>query len=300
MLENHHLVKLAERNVIGQFHPLTISSYKETYTSVLNRGLEEAPVNVLPMLADESMRLIMPELYLHGPTPLVKLCLKRAQQASTAHFQLLMQAGKPVEIELDEQKMSIVGVNRGVHTDANYWFKAIALAIIQRNRVAINSLCEVTDELHKTDELGSDEFDNELARVYKVIFAGGNLAEQMVKAAALFVPDSFDKDRFIYTSQILWPQVSILRTIFTGDAEAEFNQKMEEALLLSRKYWLETSSTHWEGSFPIFLIALTILAKDHAGYLLTVPNEYIPDWVVNGDIAVDYEEVRAYVKKALG
>ena len=48
--------------------------------------------------------------------------------------------------------------------------------------------------------------------------------------------------------------------------------------------------------FPIFLIALTILAKDHAGYLLTVPNEYIPDWVVNGDIAVDYEEVRAYVK----
>ena len=113
MLENHHLVKLAERNVIGQFHPLTISSYKETYTSVLNRGLEEAPVNVLPMLVDESMRLIMPELYLHGPTPLVKLCLKRAQQASTAHFQLLMQAGKPVEIELDEQKMSIVGVNRG-------------------------------------------------------------------------------------------------------------------------------------------------------------------------------------------
>lgn len=300
MLENHHLVKLAERNVIGQFHPLTISSYKETYTSVLNRGLEEAPVNVLPMLVDESMRLIMPELYLHGPTPLVKLCLKRAQQASTAHFQLLMQAGKPVEIELDEQKMSIVGVNRGFRTNANYWFKTIALAIIQRNRVAINSLCQVTDELHNTDEVGSDEFDNELARVYKVIFAGGNLAEQMVKAAALFVPDSFDKDRFIYTSQILWPQVSILRTIFTGDAEAEFNQKMEEALLLSRKYWLETSSTHWEGSFPIFLIALTILAKDHAGYLLTVPNEYIPDWVVNGDIAVDYEEVRAYVKKALG
>ena len=47
---------------------------------------------------------------------------------------------------------------------------------------------------------------------------------------------------------------------------------MEEALLLSRKYWLETSSTHWEGSFP-FSVALTILAKDHAGYLLTVPNK---------------------------
>ena len=44
------------------------------------------------------------ELYLHGPTPLVKLCLKRTQQASTAHFQLLMQAGKPVEVELDEQR----------------------------------------------------------------------------------------------------------------------------------------------------------------------------------------------------
>ena len=48
-------------------------------------------------------------------------------------------------------------------------FKTIALAIIQRNRVAINSLCRVTDELHNTDEVGSDEFDNELARVYKVI-----------------------------------------------------------------------------------------------------------------------------------
>ena len=300
MLENHHLVKLAERNVIGQFHPLTISSYKETYTSVLNRGLEEAPVNVLPMLVDESMRLIMPELYLHGPTPLVKLCLKRAQQASTAHFQLLMQAGKPVEIELDEQKMSIVGVNRGIHTDANYWFKAIALAIIQRNRGAINSLCQATDELHNTDELGSDEFDNELARVYKVIFTGGNLAEQLVKTAAIFDPDAFEPARFRYVSRILWPQLAILRTIFTGNAEAEFNEKMEEALLLSRERWIEKEATHWEGSFPIFLIALTILAKDHAGYRLTVPNEYIPDWVVNGDIAVDYEEARAYMKNAIG
>ncbi|MCB0256844.1 MAG: immunity 49 family protein, partial [Anaerolineae bacterium] len=210
--------------------------------------INNAPDLVLNDITSDSMDLFVPEYMLLGPTPLAKLCLKRAQQASTAHFQLLMQAGNPVEIELDDQKMSIVGANRRFRTNANYWFKTIALAIIQRNRVAINSLCQVTDELHNTDEVGSDEFDNELARVYKVIFAGGNLAEQMVKAAALFVPDSFDKDRFIYTSQILWPQVSILRTIFTGDAEAEFNQKMEEALLLSRKYWLETSSTHWEGS----------------------------------------------------
>ena len=33
---------------------------------------------------------------------------------------------------------------------------------------------------------------------------------------------------------------------------------------------------------------------------LTVLNEYIPDWVVKGDIAVDYEEARAYVKSAIG
>ena len=67
------------------------------------------------MIVNSSMASLYPELYLYGPNPLVKLCLKRAQQASTAHFQLLMQAGKPVEIEQDERKMSIVGGNRGVH-----------------------------------------------------------------------------------------------------------------------------------------------------------------------------------------
>ena len=135
--------------------------------------------------------------------------------------------------------------------------------------------------------------------MYKVIFTGGNLAEQLVKTAAIFDPDAFEPARFRYVSRILWPQLAILRTILPVMRKRN-SMKMEEALLLSRERWIEKEATHWEGSFPIFLIALTILAKDHAGYRLTVPNEYIPDWVVNGDIAVDYEEARAYVKSAIG
>ncbi len=291
--------------IVNHYEPLLKNHQRRTkrllgYIEGWEKRINNAPDVTLNNIANHAMDLFVPEYMLLGPTPLANLCLKRAQQASTAHFQLLMQAGNPVEIELDDQKMSIVGVNRGVNTKANYWFKAIALAIIQRDRVAINSLCQVTDELHNTDEQGSEEFVNELARVYKVIFTGGNLAEQLVKTTALFDPDTFEPARFRYVSRILWPQLAILRTIFSGNAEAEFNQKMEEALLLSRERWIEKEATHWEGSFPIFLIALTILAKDHAGYTLTVPNEYIPEWVVNGDIAVDYEEAREYINTAIG
>ena len=56
------------------------------------------------MILPDSHGFVIPELYLLLARPLAKLCLKRAQQASTAHFQLLMQAGNPVEIELTIRK----------------------------------------------------------------------------------------------------------------------------------------------------------------------------------------------------
>ena len=117
----------------------------------------------------------------------------------------------------------------------------------------------------------------------------------MVKAAALFVPDSFDKDRFIYTSQILWPQVSILRTILPVMPSGNSTKNGRSATAFSKI--LAGNQQHpLEGSFPIFLIALTILAKDR--WLPPYCAQRVhSDWVVNGDIAVDYEEARAYVKR---
>ena len=71
--------------------------------------------------------------------------------------------------------------------------------------------------------------------------------------------------------------------IFTANAEVEFNQEMEKALVLHKEYYTAENDVDYFGVIPLGLTALAALAYDHKGYKVTVENEYIPKWMVEID-----------------
>jgi hypothetical protein len=105
----------------------------------------------------------------------------------------------------------------------------------------------------------------------------------LIDSKSTFDPDELTDDRFFFVSRILLPIDGIIQTIFSGDQEDAFNEKMEEALNLHQEYWVKTAEFSEDGMVSIPLTALAAMAYDHKGYRVRVENEYIPEWVVTAD-----------------
>ncbi len=274
MIKNHFEPK-------EKFCVIKTDRYNKSIDGMI-RKIPESPSWTLPSLFKENLDMLRVESVGRGDTAPAKLYITRAQQASTGFFQSTLNDGQQFMLEFDDGLIPVVGEYKNSYTDANYWLRAFYLAMIMRSEHAIAILSQVTEEVFKADGLGSDNFDNQLAALYKAIYnPEANLAEQMVRTTASFVPNEFTDARFRYVSRIFWPQIAILNTIFMGGKETEFNQEMEKALKLHKEYWVKNDDSAAEGVIPLHLIALTVLAHDQAGYELRVENGYIFDWMVH-------------------
>ncbi|ARU54230.1 hypothetical protein OLMES_0122 [Oleiphilus messinensis] len=157
--------------------------------------------------------------------------------------------------------------------------------MILRDHDKIKKLSAVPETVFKSDEIGSGDFDCAVAALYKGIYdPNANLAQLLVTATELFNPRDFTPERFEFLSRIQWPQLAIIRTIYTHNAENEFNQHIEKALKLHKEYWINISTRREiraeEGVISLPLTALAVLAHDVKGYRVTVENDYIADWLI--------------------
>ena len=292
MIKNHY-------ETTEQFCTIKTERYNESIDGMTDR-IQESPSWMLPDLFSENLDMLRVESVVHGESELSWLYLRRAQQSFTGHFQLSLNDGKEFMLDFDNGVLPITGKYKNCYTGANHWLKAFYLAIIMRDMKAIGILSQVSEDIFKADEQGSENFDNQLAALYKAIFnPEANFAEQLVITTASFIPDEFTKARFGYVSRLFWPQLAIIQAIFTPGSEDKFNELMKEALKLHKEFWKKKSqSTAAEGVISLPLTALAVLAHDHAGYKLTVKNGYILDWLVTAENAPSNKPSQAHSAQA--
>ncbi len=292
MIKNHY--ETTERYCL-----IATEDYEEIMVHCIER-VQESPSWALPDFFKENLNIFVEEAYQRGDTKTAWLYIKRAQQLFTGHFQLSLNDGKAFMLDFDNGVLPVTGQYKNCYTGANHWLKAFYLAIIMRDMKAIGILSQVSEDIFKADEQGSENFDNQLAALFKAIFnPEANFAEQLVITTASFIPDEFTKARFGYVSRLFWPQLAIIQAIFTPGSEDKFNELMKEALKLHKEFWKKKSqSAAAEGVISLPLTALAVLAHDHAGYKLTVKNGYILDWLVTAENAPSNKASQAHSAQA--
>lgn len=259
----------------------------KNYERTMGKHIEKlhlTPSTRLRALFTDNINIFAEECIAHPRSDLTWNYLTRAAQLGAGSFQSVMNIDKQFMLTFDNEQVPVIGEKSRCGISAGKWLDVFYCAIITRNMALIRILSQVPETIFNADELGSGNFDNQLAELYKAIFnPKSNFTEQLVKSTAAFNPDNFTDDRFAFVSRIFWPQLAIIRTIFSPASEAEFNQEMEKALVLHKERWIKTSDTAARGIISLPLTALAVLAHDHAGYKLTVENGYIPDWLVSAE-----------------
>ena len=238
-----------------------------------------------PIQFARNIEALAKESFRNGETEEAWLYLNRATQLGMGIFQSNAHDGVAFPFEFDNEYLEVVGKKTPHDTDESDWLKALFFATIRRNKEAIDFLMTVKDEVFAASSLGAQNtpFNYALVDLFRAVFTGGDLASALTNAVTRFDPDIYDKEAYLYVSRLRWPFVAIMRTIFTANAEVEFNQEMEKALVLHKEYYTAENDVDYFGVIPLGLTALAALAYDHKGYKVTVENEYIPKWMVEID-----------------
>lgn len=212
--------------------------------------------------------------------------LNRANQLGVGIFQSNANDGKTFPFALGNSYIEVMGKKTGYRTDESIWCQVLYCAIILRHQESISELMLVDNKIFEASNFGPQikEFDYARTDLYRAIFKNGDLSGLLKQTIESFDPDVYNDDAYFYVSRLKWPQIAIIKAIFTADAEDEFNQAMEKALLLHKEYYShEDHNVDYQGAISLPLTALAALAYDHKKYKVKVENEYIPSWLVERD-----------------
>ena len=213
--------------------------------------------------------------------------LLRATQLGVGIFQSNSNHGKTFPFAFDNGYTEVTGKKTGYRTDESEWCKILYCAIILRHQESISELMLVDNKIFEASNFGPQikEFDYARTDLYRAIFSNGDLSGLLKQTIESFDPDVYNDDAYFYVSRLKWPQIAIIKAIFTADAEDEFNQAVEKALLLHKEYYShEDHNVDYQGAISLPLTALAVLAYDHKKYKVKVENEYIPNWLVKKEI----------------
>lgn len=238
-----------------------------------------------PIQFARNIEALAKESFRNGDSEQAWLYLNRATQLGMGIFQSNAYDGVAFPFEFDDEYLEVVGKKTSKRTNDTDWLRALFCATIRRNKEAIDFLMTVDNEVftHSSQAPQNTPFDYALVDLFRAVFTGGDLPSALTNAVTRFDPDIYHKEAYLYVSRLEWPFVAIIRTIFTADAEVEFNQEMEKALVLHKEYYTAENAVDYFGVIPLGLTALAALAYDHKGYKVTVENEYIPKWMVEID-----------------
>ncbi|MGO2129113.1 MAG: immunity 49 family protein [Pseudoalteromonas prydzensis] len=212
--------------------------------------------------------------------------LNRATQLGVGIFQSNANDGKTFPFALDNSYIEVMGKKTGYRTDESVWCQVLYSAIILRHQESISELMLIGNNTFEASNFGPQikEFDYARTDLYRAIFTNGDLSGLLKQTIESFDPDVYNDDAYFYVSRLKWPQIAIIKAIFTADAEEEFNQAIEKALLLHKEYYShEDHNVDYQGAISLPLTALAALAYDHKKYKVKIENEYIPSWLVERD-----------------
>ncbi|RCU49495.1 hypothetical protein DU002_11270 [Corallincola holothuriorum] len=201
-----------------------------------------------------------------------------AKELGAANFASVMRMEETFDVHLLGETITLTGAHKACHVDTDVWLKSFYCAQILRDSAAIDVLNEVDETVFFAAEIKPDALDLRIVDLMQGIYKGHKELTTLLNSALQAEPED---SRLSYAFHLLNPLLSIIRTIFTPGADAEFNKEVREAVELHKKYWgQEDEKWAARGWVSLPLIAMAALAYDHKGYELDFETDYIPDWLV--------------------
>src|SRR5215813_4966516 len=193
-----------------------------------------------------------------------------------ANFAFAMNPGKTITVDLGDESFEITGEPTTAYVDVDTWLYAYSGAVIAGDNAGIKTLCAVPESLHMEANLKPGPFDLAFVRAIKGLYdPDANIGQLLVDAMETSDPDKLDKDRREYATHILYPQVPVYRCILSSD-KAEFNEKLEQAVLEHKKFWGKKDRQHNKrGWISLPLTAAFATAFDNKGFVMTFETDYI-------------------------
>jgi hypothetical protein len=214
-------------------------------------------------------------------------------QASVFRGALAGLAGQQgVEIELDGQVAVVDSAVDGSLVNVGDWTIAFYLASVCRERLLLDTLCQVPIDLLRRSSTRAPEYWNLLAEALQVFWAPGDrdfydLAHAAAVATTPSDPNVSDHALYIGGPQtdLLWSLMTALPGSPDGQAGVErFNKSLGIALDYHRKYWDKEEDNKVrdaDGFLALPILGLASIAHD-SEVPVEVESEYIPRALVEG------------------
>lgn len=213
------------------------------------------------------------ELALEGYLLTFKLAMKKDQSFTQTI------GGKIIEFQ---------GMESTAYTDTGTWEKAVYIALILRNKSALDFLCSVPLWVFQnTNAKGFIEFDYHFVEVIKGIFnPNASMFDLFMKSVELSMPDKFstlNKERKNYIDCIMLPELKLIQSLVSDDAN-EFNENLKKALLAHKRFW-STKKNEFDnnGWVSLRLTGICSLIWDNKKFPIEVESDYLPIWLVKNE-----------------
>jgi hypothetical protein len=247
-------------------------------------GVTKGRTDILPKLSQICGSLVRYYTHITPDTGKAKYYFHVCQRCMKWYFRLVLpEPGQVVPVTInDEWSFDITTCQSRDWVNAGSWVYALDMAIIARDREAIQWLLEFPEERMRNATIIDNEYDFLFVDFLKAFFSGGKDQGRKLLAAYKATDPKLLHEEVIDTALKLHVPVMDLWASFLSNNEEEFNQRLEKALLLEREF----SSDHPMNTFSLIsypLTAMVALAHDK-GWKVRVTSGYMPDWMIKGEL----------------
>ncbi len=215
--------------------------------------------------------------------------LHYARIFASAFYTLGYNIDKEVQVRFGNAPIILKGRQYKSYMGILDWFKALGLFFVLRDRAGIDLLMSAPRSAFENAAIQHTELDFRILRVVQNIYnqsAAKDMMQYIQEALEATDPklNMYDVDKES-TDFVLHIEEPLLRVWMAAlmNKEAYFNEQLEDALLLHKKYYSNSDRCNdSQGWVSWRLLAPVVFAHD-SGIKITVESEYIPKWLVEGD-----------------
>ncbi len=213
--------------------------------------------------------------------------IRMVAQAAAALFGLAsLEPGTSVGVALGDAPVVLAATGATSSAHAGRWLDGFFCALIARDQASIARLCATPIDVLKASSTRGDTYGELLVDALQSVGRGNSDADsaaRLLKALHATAPEQIAIEPVDRVLHIVVPQIELLYHVLNNDA-AGFNNGLEKALRLHRKYWTTIAD---EGiNDPDALLALgptamACLAHDR-GFAVDIESHYVPRQLIHG------------------
>jgi hypothetical protein len=254
--------------------------YEESWGDVLE-ALQNRPADNLGSEFREALKYFVLTVVGGLEKDRILRALGITKSIGIANFMFATHNEEVFTMRLPDASFELTGQSITAYTDIETWLSAYFSTLIAGDNAGIEALCAVPEQVHRQADLKPDDFGLAFVRAVKGLHdPDAKIGQLLIEATEASHPDRLSDDRFEYVDRILYPLLPLYTCILSSD-QADFNEKLEEAVLEHKAFW-SADEHHYntKGWISLPLTAVSGLAFDHKGFEMTFETEYIPAWMV--------------------